>query len=64
MKFVIEILKKMKKFHETLKYLGMHLEEFVEKLVRNLRKIKNKFWKFLENFERFRTQKLEILSKI
>ncbi len=44
MKTVIGILKKVRKhFHKTLKYFGIHLKEFVEKLVRNFREIKKRF---------------------
>ncbi len=45
MKIVIEILKKVrKKFNKIIQtYFGMHVEEFVEKILRNFRKIMKRF---------------------
>ncbi len=44
MKSVIEILKKVRKnFQESQKYLGMPPKGYVEKLIRNFRKIKKIF---------------------
>ncbi len=61
MKTLQEILKKVrKKCYIKKNCFGMHLKEFVEKLVRNFRKIKKEF---LENFEKLRRQKLKILIK-
>ncbi len=44
MKTVIEILKQVgNKFCETWTYFGMHLKEFIKKLIQNFRKIRKIF---------------------